>query len=154
MRVDLCRRKMDIELSALVLAILLSFAAFVTATEDESDGFKGGGGGEYNRARRFSGVHAPNKQVSSRSIELTILLSDYPFFPSFFFFLTFVNKLSFFFSVSAIWKLLLVARPRSQENTSASMGNSILTSGSSRQLDHVFLLIARYKCTWKICLEP
>ena len=35
---------MDIELSALVLAILLSFAAFVTATEDESDGFKGGGG--------------------------------------------------------------------------------------------------------------
>ena len=30
------------ELSALVLAILLSFAAFVTATEDESDGFKGG----------------------------------------------------------------------------------------------------------------
>ena len=45
MRVDLCRRKMDIELSALVLAILLSFAAFVTATEDESDGFKGGGGG-------------------------------------------------------------------------------------------------------------
>ena len=33
---------MDMELSALVLAILLSFAAFVTATEDESDGFKGG----------------------------------------------------------------------------------------------------------------
>ena len=30
------------ELSALVLAILLSFAAFVTATEHESDGFKGG----------------------------------------------------------------------------------------------------------------
>ena len=30
------------ELRALVLAILLSFAAFVTATEDESDGFKGG----------------------------------------------------------------------------------------------------------------
>ena len=33
---------MGIELSALVLAILPSFAAFVTATEDESDGFKGG----------------------------------------------------------------------------------------------------------------
>ena len=33
---------MDMELSALVLVILLSFAAFVTATEDESDGFKGG----------------------------------------------------------------------------------------------------------------
>ena len=33
---------MDIELSALVLAILLSFAAFVTATEDESNGFKDG----------------------------------------------------------------------------------------------------------------
>ena len=33
---------MDMELSALVLAILLSFAAFVTPTEEESDGFKGG----------------------------------------------------------------------------------------------------------------
>ena len=33
---------MGIELSALVLAILVSFTAFVTATEDESDGFKGG----------------------------------------------------------------------------------------------------------------
>ena len=33
---------MGIELSALVLAILPSFAAFVTDTEDESDGFKGG----------------------------------------------------------------------------------------------------------------
>ena len=33
---------MGIELSILVLAILLSFAAFVTATEDESDGLKGG----------------------------------------------------------------------------------------------------------------
>ena len=33
---------MGIELSALVLAILLSFAAFVTTTEDESDGFKRG----------------------------------------------------------------------------------------------------------------
>ena len=41
--VELCQRKMGIELTALVLAILLSFAAFVTATtEDESDGFKGG----------------------------------------------------------------------------------------------------------------
>ena len=40
--VELCQRKMGIELSALVLAILLSFAALVTATEDESDGFKGG----------------------------------------------------------------------------------------------------------------
>ena len=40
--VELCQRKMGIELSALVLAILLSFAAFATATEDESDGFKGG----------------------------------------------------------------------------------------------------------------
>ena len=35
---------MGIELSALVLAILLSFAAFVTAIEDESDGFKGTSG--------------------------------------------------------------------------------------------------------------
>ena len=33
---------MVIELSALVLAILLSFAAFVTATEDGYDGFKRG----------------------------------------------------------------------------------------------------------------
>ena len=33
---------MGIELSALVPAILLSFAAFVTDTKDESDGFKGG----------------------------------------------------------------------------------------------------------------
>ena len=40
--VELCQRKMGIELSALALAILLSFAAFATATEDESDGFKGG----------------------------------------------------------------------------------------------------------------
>ena len=40
--VELCFRKMGIELSALVQAILLIFAAFVTATEDESDGFKGG----------------------------------------------------------------------------------------------------------------
>ena len=74
---------MGIELSALALAILLSFAAFVTATEDESDGFKGG---ETDiRARGFSLVYATNKQVSSRSIKLTILLSDYSFSPHFFF---------------------------------------------------------------------
>ena len=30
------------------------------------------------------------------------------------------------------------------------MGNSILTSGSSRRLDRIFLLTARYKCPWKI----
>ena len=33
---------MGIELSTLALVILPSFAAFVTATEDQSDGFKGG----------------------------------------------------------------------------------------------------------------
>ena len=71
---------MGIELSALVLAILLSFAAFVTATEDESDGFKGTSG-----QGDISLVYVPNKRVSSRSIELTILLSDYPNFPSFLF---------------------------------------------------------------------
>ena len=32
---------MGIELNALVLVILLSFAAFMTATDDESDRFKG-----------------------------------------------------------------------------------------------------------------
>ena len=71
---------MGIELSALVLAIQLRFAAFVTATEDESDGFKGG---ENTSGQGDFLVYAPNKQVSSRSIKLTILLSDYSFFPSF-----------------------------------------------------------------------
>ena len=75
---------MGIELSALVLAIMLSFAAFVTATEDESDGFKGGentsGQGDFPLF-----TLQITKQVSSRSIELTILLSDYFFSPHFFF---------------------------------------------------------------------
>ena len=84
--VELGQRKMDIELSA--------FGAGYTA---KLCGFRDGyrvqrvqRRGKYIRARLFSLVYAPNKQVSGRS---TILLSDCP---SFLFWRSLINQAVFF----------------------------------------------------------